>query len=162
MIFILKSTGIKVILESHNIQKMERFIKTAGINETGGIILGSYPDLTTAEVSEILGPPSDSRAGRYWFERGIKGLKSILNAAWNENQYYLGEWHYHPNGTVEPSPQDFQQMKKISKSEKYYCPEPLMIIIAGNFRNYRLGVYMTDRKLNKTFQLAEYTEEVKL
>jgi integrative and conjugative element protein (TIGR02256 family) len=161
MIFILKSTGIKVILEGRHIKKMEKFIRTAGQNEIGGIILGCYPDLTTAEASEILGPPSDSKAGRYWFERGIKGLKSILNAAWEQNKYYLGEWHYHPNGTVDPSWQDFKEMKKISKSEKYYCPEPLMIIIAGNFQNYKLGVYVTDRKLNRTFQLEEYIQEVK-
>ncbi|WP_202703895.1 Mov34/MPN/PAD-1 family protein [Flavobacterium sp. UGB4466] len=161
MIFILKSTGIKVAIEDHHIKKMRNLIKTAGINETGGIILGSYTDSATATVSEIMDPPEDSRAGRYWFERGIKGLKSILTAAWNKNQYYLGEWHYHPNGTVEPSYQDYQQMSKISKSEKYYCPEPIMIIIAGNFQDYKLGVYISDRNLNKTFKLEQFTKDAK-
>lgn len=33
------------------------------------------------------------------FRRGSDGLKKFLDTVWNQGQYYLGEWHYHPNAS---------------------------------------------------------------
>ena len=153
MIFRYKDFNIQVILEQQQIDSMVDYIRTADPNETGGILLGQYSDSTTAKISQVIGPTSDSRSGRYWFVRGIKGLSKLLSQAWKNNEYYLGEWHYHPNGTTSPSSQDLTQMNNIAKSIKYKCPEPIMIIIAGNHLHYHVGVFITDEKFKKTFAL---------
>lgn len=153
MIFRYKDFDIRVVLEQQHIDSMVSYIRTAGINETGGILLGRYLDTTTATITHVVGPTSDSKSGRYWFVRGVQGLATLLSKAWKKDEYYLGEWHYHPNGTITPSSQDLTQMKKIAKSKEYKCPEPIMVIIAGNYKSYNLGVFITDKKFEKTFAL---------
>ena len=44
---------------------------------------------------------------------------------------YLGEWHYHPNGSPAPSGTDIFSMHKISVDPAYQCPEPILVIIGG-------------------------------
>lgn len=156
MIFKLKDTDVQVILEKEHVDTMGKFVRASGINETGGIILGHYTDATTAIITKIVGPPSDSKSGRFWFIRGVKGLASLLVKAWEVNEYYLGEWHYHPNGTITPSQQDLRQMKKISQSNRYNCPEPIMIIIAGSYKVYDIGVFLTDKGFGKTFSMEKF------
>jgi len=102
--------------------------------ETGGIILGRYSDdLKYAEILRVLGPTSDSASGGSWFIRGIRGLNRLLRTLWMlRKDYYLGEWHYHPNASPKPSLIDIAQMKVIARSESYNCPEPILIIIGGD------------------------------
>lgn len=65
------------------------------------------------------------------FYRGIDGLKRILDLAWDQGQYYLGEWHYHPNASSAPSNIDKNQMIVLSQDQKLKCPEPILIIVGG-------------------------------
>jgi integrative and conjugative element protein (TIGR02256 family) len=98
--------------------------------ETGGILLGSYtPSLELAVVTEVTGPPDDSRKGRFGFWRGVRGLQSLVGRLWKERQYYLGEWHVHPDGPPVPSGTDEEQMRAIAESPVYQCPEPLLLIL---------------------------------
>lgn len=103
-------------------------------NETGGILIGLYKqDNTIAEVTKISGPPKDSKHGRYTFYRGTLGLIELLDEYWEKHQqYYLGEWHFHPNGKPVPSHQDILQMKQIANSKRYNCPEPILLIVGGH------------------------------
>lgn len=101
------------------------------LRETGGILIGKYsPDLRTAFVTRVQGPPPDSRAGSTWFVRGVRGLQRVLSRYWARGEYYLGEWHYHP-GAPNPSPEDLQQMMAIAGSVAYCCPEPLLCIVGS-------------------------------
>ena len=51
----------------------------AGHFETGGILLGHYTsDGHVAVVTEATPPPSDSRRGSAWFQRGVSGLRRLL------------------------------------------------------------------------------------
>lgn len=117
-------------------------------SETGGILIGNY-DTTNSIVSVSIAtpPPSDSQAGRYWFKRGVFGLKKALLSLWNNPRktYYVGEWHYHPSKIVNPSYEDSAQMYEISTTEQFKCPQPVMIIIGKanhqNTVNFRAFVY---------------------
>lgn len=105
----------------------------AGMMETGGILVGKYsPDHDCAVVSAISTAPSDSRRGRNWFERGVSGLQLWLNRLWYHREYYLGEWHFHPNAAPTPSSVDLSQMRRIARTESYHCPEPVLLIIGGD------------------------------
>jgi integrative and conjugative element protein (TIGR02256 family) len=123
-----------VSLSESTIKSMLSWCKKASGMETGGIILGRYSDdLKRAEISRVLGPASDSSSGRTWFIRGIRGLNRLLRMLWTlRKDYYLGEWHYHPNASPRPSLIDIAQLKVIARSESYNCPEPILIIIGGD------------------------------
>ncbi len=106
----------------------------ANNSETGGIFLGTYsPDHSCAIVSQTSDPPNDSEAGHSWFYRGVKGMKTLLHKVWKTNrEYYLGEWHYHPYSSPDPSTIDINELCRISKNKSYSCPEPVMLIIGGD------------------------------
>lgn len=127
------------------VEQLSRMCLAAGSNETGGILVGCYSrNLAVAEVTAVSGPPTDSRAGRTWFERGVRGVGDWLVRLWRQKRYYLGEWHFHPSAAPDPSGTDVEQMRKIASSDGYQCPEPLLVIVGGDgtegFR-YRTFVY---------------------
>lgn len=127
------STEYTVSLSSSSLQQVIEECIKAGMNETGGILIGSYSeDGSTAFIVEATARPVDSIARRTTFQRGVKGLKSLLDSRWKAGKYYVGEWHFHPGGASEPSSDDFMSMKNISSNPNYQCPEPVMIILGGN------------------------------
>ncbi|PFP43564.1 hypothetical protein COK01_29845 [Priestia megaterium] len=113
-------------------------------NETGGILIGYYTDeCNLAVITEILKAPSDSKGGPTWFYRGTHGVKRRLDTLWKEKrQFYIGEWHYHPNSSSKLSHQDIKQMTSISKSRSYNCPEPILLIVGGNSLSWENSVYV--------------------
>ena len=110
------------------------FCQNAGQIETGGILIGNYDyKLNRAMVTQVIGPTADSKGGKSWFLRGIKGLQPILNNLWQSRQeFYLGEWHFHPYALPIPSHQDIKQMRQIARTQAYNCPEPLLLIVGGD------------------------------
>jgi len=122
-----------VTLCSSSLQQIVAECIHAGLNETGGILIGHYSeDGSTAIVFEATARPPDSLADRTTFQRGNKGLRSLLQNRWKNGRYYVGEWHFHPGGLPEPSSNDFESMKSIAANQNYQCPEPVMIILGGN------------------------------
>ena len=102
-------------------------------SETGGVLIGRYvDDGSVARVEFASSPPGDSSAGLDWFERGKDGLADLLREQWNlpERRYYLGEWHFHPLGRAEPSPQDRKQMFAIAQDKNYRCTRPVLAIVS--------------------------------
>lgn len=106
----------------------------SGIYETGGILAGHYTGAhDCAVVTAISGPTADSRSGRATFYRGTRGLQQWLDHLWrSQHHYYLGEWHYHPGASSEPSATDVWQMQAIGSAPHYNCPEPVLLIIGSN------------------------------
>lgn len=123
--------------------------------ETGGILIGRYSDdLTLAQVTELLPAPLDSTAKRFSFERGIRGLQKLLHQLWSERKYYLGEWHFHPSNSAQPSSTDFEQMRKISASSRYHCPEPVILVVGGRPPDFiELQSYVVIRGSGKVIML---------
>lgn len=108
--------------------------------ETGGILIGNYSsNQEIANILQITPSPNDSRHSKYTFHRGINGLKRILDLAWNQGQYYLGEWHYHPNASSKPSETDKNQMIILSQDLKLKCPEPILIIVGGKQDDWNIN-----------------------
>ena len=118
-------------------------------NETGGILIGEYsPVHDCAIVTAVTAAPADSRSGRNWFVRGVRGLQRIIDRFWHRGRrYYLGEWHFHPLGSPIPSRTDIDQMKHIARSEQYHCPEPVLLIIGGDPLNeWSAGAFVFPRR----------------
>jgi hypothetical protein len=89
-----------------------------------------------AIVYEVTPPPTDSRRGRTWFNRGVAGLRDMLARRWRAKHrtHYLGEWHCHPASIIVPSAEDFSQMVTIAKADEYKCREPLLVILGTSKR----------------------------
>ncbi len=125
-----------VTLERAQLDELLRLCERSGPLETGGILIGRYtPRHDMAIVTCIVPPPPDSYGSATSFFRGWQGLRAVLSRFWHrrvlDRQYYLGEWHFHPGAGPLPSPEDRSQMQDIARSEKYSCPEPILMIVGG-------------------------------
>ena len=130
--FLSPSDSYTVTIEAEALSKMVSNCIRAGSHETGGILIGRYSsDGSIALISEITSHPEDSISSSVSFQRGTIGLKELLAERWNEGFHYVGEWHYHPGGSPEPSAPDIRAMRSIATNSKYSCREPILIILGG-------------------------------
>lgn len=135
-------------LDYDRVTDILRLCQAASPNETGGILLGRYnQEHNCAVVTNVSSAPSDSKSGRTWFIRGVRGLQRLVDRFWQrERIYYLGEWHFHPFGSPRPSQTDANQMREIALSLQYHCPEPVLLIIGGDpVHDWSAGAYVFPR-----------------
>lgn len=147
--FVSSDNALTVRLSERALAAMLEFCRSAGRIETGGILVGRYSsDHRMAIVEQATGPGADARAGRFWLIRGIKGLQRLLDRLWDSKAgYYLGEWHFHPGASPDPSRQDIVQMRRIAVSRDYSCPEPILLILGGDpLQKYELHVEVARRQ----------------
>lgn len=136
-----KNRIYKINLKKEAYEQMLYYCNESNPYETGGILIGNYSlDQTTANILQITPPPKNSKHSKCKFHRSSSGLKKILDATWNQGQYYLGEWHYHPNSLSFPSSTDKTQMMSFSQNKQLNCPEPILIIIGGYKDNWNINV----------------------
>lgn len=149
---------LRVVLAEEVIEQIT-IISNDPDSETGGVLIGRYvEDGRVAYVDMATPPPRDSSAGLDWFERGKNGLAELLGEQWNlpQRRFYVGEWHFHPIGRAEPSPQDQQQMVQIARDPNYHCERPLLIIASpATLRRRTARVFVT----NEMRELREFQEE---
>lgn len=122
-------------------KQMLCYCNKANPYETGGVLIGNYSsNQAVANILQITPPPKNSKHAKCNFHRGSSGLKKVLDEVWKQGQYYLGEWHYHPNASSLPSSLDRSQMIRLSQDKRLNCPEPILIIIGGSKDNWNLNV----------------------
>jgi integrative and conjugative element protein (TIGR02256 family) len=135
------------------IETIVKLCGAAGRNETGGILIGTYNERhDCAHIMDVIPPPADSRRGRTWFARGVRGLQNLLNRLWRtERSFYVGEWHFHPFAAPIPSDQDMKQMQTIAATAASRCPEPLLFILGGDPAGvWDMAVFVFPRGRNMT------------
>lgn len=121
--------GMQIEMYKEVFASIVRRIASCGRGETGGILIGCYSDdLSTAEVLLASGPGPLSVSKSSFFTRKAFGIQAELDKEFESGKYYLGEWHCHPGADSTPSSQDVRQMKSISKSVSYSCPEPILMV----------------------------------
>lgn len=140
--FVCDECDAIIYLKEIAFQKTVKWVAETERKETGGILIGRYSSsLRMVYINEMSNAPSDSKAGFCWFIRGTKGLGEYLKKKWHQNdEYYLGEWHYHPANVPEPSSTDIVQLKKISLDKRFNCKEPILIIISKGNTKYNISV----------------------
>lgn len=157
--YICKESNAVIYLKNRAFVSAVNQAKKSDRKETGGILIGRYSSsLNMAYINEFSNPPSDSRAGFSWFNRGVKGLGEYLKKKWTQNEeYYLGEWHFHPANVPKPSKADIIQLKKISQDERFNCKEPILIIISKKNTIYDINVSLLIDKF--VYQFHETKDE---
>lgn len=140
--FICNECSAIIYLKDIAYQRAIKQVAEIGKKETGGVIIGRYSSsLQMVYINELSGAPVDSKAGFCWFVRGVKGLGEYLKKKWDYNdEYYLGEWHFHPANISEPSSTDIDQLKKISLDKRFNCKEPILIVISKSDTEYNMSV----------------------
>ncbi len=107
--------ALDVFLDSGIECELRDFRRQGFPNETGGVLLGYYDfNVNSLMLVAALPAPPDSKATPGSFERGIKGLKAIVDEAARRTAGivgYVGEWHSHPPGhSASPSRDDWIQV----------------------------------------------------
>jgi integrative and conjugative element protein (TIGR02256 family) len=131
--FVSDDGHLAVTITARSMATLVERCRRANDEETGGVLVGRYTDRgDRAVVSLTTGAPKDSRAARWSFFRGIRGLQAVIDRAWRRGEYYLGEWHYHPRASAQPSSTDIQQMVAFAADPEYRCPEPVLVVLGGD------------------------------
>lgn len=149
LIFADHSGCFNLILPNSEYKNILKHCVEAKPRETGGILIGHYSkDGTTAIINEATPPPEDSLHKPSNFLRGTKKLVDKLNVEWERGYYYLGEWHYHPNSSANPSLTDRKQMIYLSKDKELNCPEPILLIIGESKDGWIIHIEVCSNKQN--------------
>ncbi|WP_407476598.1 Mov34/MPN/PAD-1 family protein [Elizabethkingia anophelis] len=114
-------------------------------NEFGGFLIGKYSkDLKTLYITDYL-LPKKYKGYPTVFQRSIDGLPTAFQDIFKtKNEYYIGEWHTHPNGSTMYSQTDLQAMIATSECETVQIKNPILLIFSINQKevnNYTFYFY---------------------
>lgn len=100
-------------------------------NEFGGFLIGNYSaDYKTLYINEFI-LPKDYKGSKFFFERSSKGMKVFFNNLFKKKkEFYIGEWHTHPNGSTQFSPTDLKAMTSIESSPSVVIKNPVLLILS--------------------------------
>lgn len=126
-------TGWEVRLSGDAETTLRELFSSAKPNETGGILIGLVNWKRRAiYVTRALKPPSDSRSSPFAFVRGTSDVPDEVEHIHERTGAmlgYVGEWHTHPGGEPQPSPQDLSTVEKIMPNlDKVPLPALLLIV----------------------------------
>lgn len=126
-----KDTNLKLVVDAKIIDE----IKDAGVskypNEFGGFLLGKYSDdLNTLTITRFI-LPKKYISHPISFERSSKRLNNLLKKIFiTKHEYYVGEWHTHPNGSTNYSSTDLHAMKAIAEHKTVNIKNPILLILS--------------------------------
>ncbi len=115
-------------------------------NEFGGFLTGRYSDdYNTLFINDFVLPKA-SKGSRFQFVRRSKGMKKFFRKLFqSKKEYYVGEWHTHPNGSTQFSSTDLNAMMEIESAPSVKIKNPVLLILS-----------VTNKKLdNATFYIYD-------
>lgn len=127
-------TGLRLVIEDELLSEIENIGLKHSPKEYGGFLLGYYADdFKTLTITDIL-LPNNYKSTFICFERKSAGLEEAFIKYYNKtpSQYYVGEWHTHPNGQPLPSMLDEITIKGIAQNKTIAINNPVMLIIGYN------------------------------
>jgi len=117
--------------------------------ETGGQLFGQFDEfLKIAWVTEVSGPPPDSRASEEGFLCGVVGtaeLSEEKRARTRGAVSFVGMWHTHPGGVPSPSCTDFSAMDQLRKNAGGMPRNFLMLILGGQMKSPEIAGFVFAR-----------------
>lgn len=125
--------------------------------EYGGLLIGRYTDDRLTAVIEKTILPKRYKASRYYFERGSEGLKEELETLYQQEPklFYIGEWHTHPDGPIDPSGRDKATMAQLVQDENVFINNPILLILALKKSGYQVGLYVQHNGRLHAYETAE-------
>lgn len=145
----------KVTVDIHEmaIEKMVKYLQADSLSsESGGVLLG-YMDATTSTINiiDVTEPSKDDVKSRaYFLRKSISHVRRIQLAIKNKD-YYVGNWHTHPQNAPFPSSLDVKTWSKGLKYDK--VPFGFQIYIVCGIEKMR--VWIGEEKTKKIHELNE-------
>lgn len=131
----LNNSGWEVRVKNGVDEKIFSLVKMAGVNETGGVLIGIANYKTkTIHVLDIIKATVDSKGTPGRFKRGIKNLPEQIDEIKEKTGNmigYIGEWHSHPMGLEQLSNIDIANIALLQK-ENHKVPIPTCAVIISN------------------------------
>ncbi|QCY70200.1 hypothetical protein FHG64_12735 [Antarcticibacterium flavum] len=123
--------GLRLIIPEALLSEMSQIGLEYYPNEFGGFLVGRYSDdLRILYITDFILPKKYIGLPSM-FERSTDGLKEKLERLFVEkNQYYIGEWHTHPESSPQYSQTDLVAMKVIADHKKVNILNPVLLIIS--------------------------------
>lgn len=117
--------------------------------ETGGLLFGERDDAARVIwVSEVIGPPPDSRASAAEFICGVEGTAEANDEKkrrTRDSVQYVGMWHSHPGSSPQFSPTDFEGMRQTIEAGTLSPSKSLLLIIGTPETTPTVGAYVFSR-----------------
>lgn len=125
-------------------------------NENGGMLVGRYSaDRHTVYIEKAI-EPMEKSTGRTTFMRSASGMDKIWKELDEEGLRYVGEWHSHPNGSIQYSGTDLAAMADIENEVS--IENPLLLIVG--VKNSGVGTHAFYCYKNK--KLLKYRKMIDL
>lgn len=145
MDFINKSNELFLSIEDELLNKLTNIAIKNFPNESGGILIGNYSsDFRTLYIRDFITPKTQKKS-LFFYKRSVSNLSETLKKLYEEKgQYYIGEWHSHPNGNSMYSSTDLNAMISIAKSETVNIKNPILLILGikkSNLEEFSIYFY---------------------
>ncbi|WP_043707284.1 Mov34/MPN/PAD-1 family protein [Tenacibaculum ovolyticum] len=144
----LKNTtkDVEIIISDKLFSKISTYGIDQYPNEFGGFLIGYYSnDFKTLTISETI-LPKVYKGSPSLFQRSVEGIQKDFEEAYKKtpHQYYVGEWHTHPNGSIHYSNTDLKAMISIEQCKTVHIKNPILLIISTNkesINNFKFYLY---------------------
>lgn len=149
MKLINKNRDLELVIEKKLIERMSSKAIKYYPNEYGGFLVGYYSsDRKSLIITDCIFP-NKYKSHQFIFERSIAGIEKKLKELFNskKKQYYVGEWHTHPNGSTNYSNTDLRAMINIANDDSVRIKNPVLLIISINRKTINgFSFYLYDNK----------------
>ena len=155
MNYINTEIGLKLIVDDNLLKDFVRVGRKYYPNEFGGLLVGYYEnDFKTFNITDTL-LPTVFKSKRYLFERDTEGLENKLKTMFQEipSKYYVGEWHTHPDGSINPSSTDRKAINSIINHAEVLINNPVFLIISLTKHEQEFGFYVSFK--NKLYKYEQ-------
>lgn len=142
--------NLELIIENDLLKEIGELAVNQYPNEFGGFLIGQYTnDFKTVEIKNVI-LPLKYKGSPTSFLRLTNDIISVFSDVFdNSGQYYVGEWHSHPNGSTHYSQTDLNAMIEIVDCETVSIKNPILLILSINNKNLRKFTfyYYNNKKL---------------
>jgi len=143
-----KHKNVELIISEELLAHLEEYGIKHYPNEFGGFLIGYYSnDLKQLYISDDILPKKYNSISCL-FERSIDGIKDIFDKIFDrKKQYYVGEWHTHPNGSSMYSQTDLYTMIEIANHDTVNIENPILLILSISENKLKdFSIYLYDKK----------------
>lgn len=164
LISIDPETGYEIRIASSAWADLTAWVKKSnrerGVSvETGGILFGERDlPIQVIWVSELIGPPADSKASEEHFICGVTGTKEVNDekkARTRGSVQYIGMWHSHPQSSPAFSGTDLEGMRQLLEEQDLSPSELLLLIVGTPESTPRVGTYVFNREYFRRINNAD-------
>jgi integrative and conjugative element protein (TIGR02256 family) len=127
----VRCVGFEVQIVSSALEDMRAEATRRCLYETGGILIGHWPDTNTAVITNAIGPGSRARHKLFTFEPDSRFSQEQLNSIYwasDGKLSYIGDWHTHPLGSLIPSQSDSETTFQVAADPDYRAPKPILLL----------------------------------